>query len=57
MREFETEQNLKKDLFNRASHMSQSSGEGKLNEFPSCGTSFNGKATEYIEYNSRWRPT
>ena len=40
-REFETEQNLMKDLFNRALRMSQSTGEGKLN-FPTCGTSYAG---------------
>ena len=53
MREKETEQNLMKDLFNRALRMSQSSGEGKLNfchaerHLPGM---FNGKATEYTEY-------
>ena len=53
MRELETEQNLMKDLFNRALRMSQSSGEGKLNfrhaerHMP---VMFNGKATEYTEY-------
>ena len=53
MRELETEQNLMKDLFNRALRMSQSSGEGKLNfrhaerHMPGM---FNGKATEYTEY-------
>ena len=53
MRELETEQNLMKDFFNRASRMSQSSGEGKLNfrhaerHMPGM---FNGKATEYTEY-------
>ena len=48
MRELETEQNLMKDLFNRALRMSQSSGEGKLNfrhaERHMLGI-FNGKAT------------
>ena len=53
MRELETEQNLMKDLFNRALRMSESSGEGKLNfrhaerHMPGM---FNGKATEYNEY-------
>ena len=53
MRELETEQNLMKDLFNRALRMSQSSGEGKQNfrhaerHMPGM---FNGKATEYTEY-------
>ena len=53
MWELETEQNLMKDLFNRALRMSQSSGEGKLNfrhaerHMPGM---FNGKATEYTEY-------
>ena len=53
MRELETEQNLMKDLFNRALRMSQSSGEGKLNfrhaerHLPGM---FSGKATEYTEY-------
>ena len=53
MRELETEQNLMKDLFNRALRTSQSSGEGKLNfrhaerHMPGM---FNGKATEYTEY-------
>ena len=53
MRELETEQNLMKDLFNRALRMSQSSGEGKLN-FRHAERHmlemFNGKATEYTEY-------
>ena len=53
MRELETEQNLMKDLFNRALRMSQSSGEVKLNfrhaERHVLGM-FNGKATEYTEY-------
>ena len=52
-RELETEQNLMKDLFNRALRMSQSSGEEKLN-FRHAGRHmlgmFNGKATEYTEY-------
>ena len=53
MRELETEQNLLKDLFNRALRMSQSSGEEKLNfrhaerHMPGM---FIGKATEYTEY-------
>ena len=53
MPELETEQNLMKDLFNRALRMSQSSGEGKLNfrhadrHMPGM---FNGKATEYTEH-------
>ena len=53
MRELETEQNLMKDLFNRALRMSQWSGEGTLNfrhaerHMPGM---FNGKATENTEY-------
>ena len=53
LRELDTEQNLMKDLFNRALRMSQSSGEEKLNfrhaerHMPGM---FNGKATEYTEY-------
>ena len=53
VRELDTEQNLMKDLFNRALRMSQSSGEGKLNfrhaerHMPGM---FNGTATEYTEY-------
>ena len=52
-RELETEQNLMKDLFNRALRTSQSGSEVKLNfcqaerHMPGM---FNGKATEYTEY-------
>ena len=53
MREFETEQNFMKDMFNRALRLSQSSGEEKLNfrhaERHMLGM-FNGKATEYTEF-------
>ena len=53
MRELVTEQNLMKDLFNRALRMSQSSGEVKLNfrhaerHMP---VMFKGKETEYTGY-------
>ena len=53
MRELETEQNLMKDLFNRAQRKSQSSGEETLNfrhaerHMPGM---FNGKAIECTEY-------
>ena len=50
MRELETEQNLMKDLFNRALRMSQSTGEGKLNFRHAERHMFNGKATEYTDY-------
>ena len=48
-----TEQNLKKNMFNRALRTSQSGGDGKLNfrqaerHMPGM---FNGKATECTEY-------
>ena len=59
LRELETEQNLMKDLFNRASRTVQSTSDVQLNfrqaerHMPGM---FNGKATEYTE-SSRWWPT
>ena len=52
MRELETEQNLMKDLFNRAFGTSQSGSEVKLNirQAERHAAMFKGKATEYTEY-------
>ena len=53
LRELETEQNIMKDLFNRALRTSQSGSDVKLNfrqaerHMPGM---FSGKATEYTEY-------
>ena len=53
LRELKTERNLMKDLFNRASHTSQSASDVKLNfrqAKPHMSWMFNGKATVYTEY-------